>query len=1061
MGPVLDILHKYLPQRLFKNLVNFLPHNRYSTTTSHSRNKTFPHWDRYKKQLQLLNTQFCADELKTLCSNLNQAEVNVQTFHIDQNHKSGYITEPNVLNTKNMIHRFLHYIYQRNVLASLVKYILLKSVLTSWESLNCTVTKKSTFYCVYQRLNEIVFESVLASFNGGNYDNYLLCNDLITIMSEMRQKLKIFKKGATISTIIINCNYCLLPNTNPKARKQLGQWTMNLYIKDIRNLLSPTISLDRVGKLFNLKVSKLCFPYEQATSIDRLKELTSLDPTNDVFWTDIFSNKLVPLESRLEAQRLFEELQFENLYDYNTYYLIQDCLLLHAILTTMFNVYLSDNINIFLRRVYSQSSLAYQQFYIINPASQIKKIHAPKQINHPFYNYFIKQAVAGGLCTSFVHGPVGKHQNCPINQHLEYLDQPQLSSTTWPNFNNFADWKNEFNNQACGISTIDIRSLYPSASVKKIPVGTPLFFTRVPLVHQEKFETLIQENHSYLDLKHLCQTIRDRKESAPDFFYCVNHFPYGKAESCALIYYLNQRLPHNSVLKILRFQTQFTAMDQFYFGPYPVDGFLTYEDINHNIHMKVIQYNSVYCHGHKDSCQYYNFHVPKIDKKTSTQEVKQSILNIWNVVSHILNLTHIHFEYVDIWDCDFPNHHVPKDNSILHMNKKYSYNSFLSAILSKSVSGFLVVKNLEIKKENQSPLFGFIIQKALYDYNRLSPYTQQQLQKYTERRRVISMHKCKSFMIINTEYFVWLFKTFGFENPPEIYHALCFQLDDYLRNSVETKLAERSHLKYLISIEKNLDVKQILEVKAELIKLMLNSSYGYTLCNLSSTKFKQFINKWTPAKLSDYKKFKSGVKLADQTYLFERNIRSKFFFQTMLGHVGSYILFQSKIILLKRLYFLLKYLNPSKAQLLYMDTDSAHFLLQHPQFVDNVDCNLKNEFQHNFDKHFETGSKLSGIWVHENFYENAEYFSEKCYYLFNNSNDKYLTHMKGLNAHFQKHFVEHNICPKSTPVIKCNLFFKSPDFTIFKTNMSKNVFSNCVPVKRYFVCNTGSLPLKL
>jgi len=53
---------------------------------------------------------------------------------------------------------------------------------------------------------------------------------------------------------------------------------MNLYIKDIRNLVDANMSLDKIGKLFNLKVSKLCFPYEKATSIKSLKTITSLHP---------------------------------------------------------------------------------------------------------------------------------------------------------------------------------------------------------------------------------------------------------------------------------------------------------------------------------------------------------------------------------------------------------------------------------------------------------------------------------------------------------------------------------------------------------------------------------------------------------------------------------------------------------------------------------------------------------------------------------------------------------------------------------------------------------------
>jgi hypothetical protein len=38
---------------------------------------------------------------------------------------------------------------------------------------------------------------------------------------------------------------------------------------------------------------------------------------------------------------------------------------------------------------------------------------------------------------------------------------------------------------------------------------------------------------------------------------------------------------------------------------------------------------------------------------------------------------------------------------------------------------------------------------------------------------------------------------------------------------------------------------------------------------------------------------------------------------------------------------------------------------------------------------------------------------------------------------------------------------KSPDFAIYKTYMNKNLFSNYIPIKRYFVYAAGSLPLKI
>jgi len=112
-------------------------------------------------------------------------------------------------------------------------------------------------------------------------------------------------------------------------------------------------------------------------------------------------------------------------------------------------------------------------------------------------------------------------------------------------------------------------------------------------------------------------------------------------------------------------------------------------------------------------------------------------------------------------------------------------------------------------------------------------------------------------------------------------------------------------------------------------------------------------------------------------------------FPTLLFHVGCYILFNSKIIPLKRLYFLLKFLNPKLAQLLYMDTDSAHFLVKHKILQEIVSHNLKPVFNKEFNKHFKSGSKLSGIWVEDGFNEYGEYLAK----MYNKSDDKYITHI--------------------------------------------------------------------
>ncbi len=370
--PLVNIFKKYLPTGLFHKL------QRYTTCEPNKIYSTI-HWHSFKSKINQINTTECCKELVSLLNCHIPSEEHVKTFHINKNHLPNKSMEPNQTNTTKMVSNFLASIYQRNILASLVKYILLQPLLKVFQSSLFLKQKRGIFFLMHQRLQEIIFECVLTSFNGSNYDNYLLCNSLILIQSRMHQKIKIFKKGASISSVLcINKNnFYHKKSSISSAKKKLiyNKWTMKLYIKDIRNLVSSTMTLDKIGKLFNLPVSKLVFPYNQADSIDKIKNIHSLHPNDEAFWKDSFFNKTPSLESRINAEYIFKNKKFTSLYDYGTYYLIQDCTLLHSILLTLFKSYLSQDqpVNIFLRRNYSQSSLSYQQFFIIEPSKQIKK----------------------------------------------------------------------------------------------------------------------------------------------------------------------------------------------------------------------------------------------------------------------------------------------------------------------------------------------------------------------------------------------------------------------------------------------------------------------------------------------------------------------------------------------------------------------------------------------------------------------------------------------------------------------------------------------------------------
>lgn len=314
---ILETLKLYLPMGLFKSLANYM----HETPKAGVARKQIS-WNDFSTILQDKTREpsltQCSSDLVNLLGNLTLHEDHVKIFHIANNNTPNAIHEPTLANTSKMIEHFFFYIYKRNVLASLVKYIILKSYIKNINDMELNPEKRGIFYLISKRLEEIIFESILVAFNGGNYDNYLICNDLLQIMTKMGQRIKIYKKGASIATIHVRCKQNFIIH---KTKKNCKKWLMNLYVKDVRNLVAANMSLDKIGKMLNLNVSKLCFPYDQATSIRILKETNSLNPYKETYWTNSLGKRTVPLDQRLHAQHIFEEKKFSNLYEYGTYYL--------------------------------------------------------------------------------------------------------------------------------------------------------------------------------------------------------------------------------------------------------------------------------------------------------------------------------------------------------------------------------------------------------------------------------------------------------------------------------------------------------------------------------------------------------------------------------------------------------------------------------------------------------------------------------------------------------------------------------------------------------------------
>ena len=119
-------------------------------------------------------------------------------------------------------------------------------------------------------------------------------------------------------------------------------------------------------------------------------------------------------------------------------------------------------------------------------------------------------------------------------------------------------------------------------------------------------------------------------------------------------------------------------MGQLYFVNYPVDAFLSFEH-NNQIFVKIIQYNSTFYHGHKDSCKTLN-NSDEIIKAEKTKQIKTDINKLCQDFTRDFHeyLLPTSFEYIEISECDFFLHKIPKiANFHLPYKSKYSYQSFL------------------------------------------------------------------------------------------------------------------------------------------------------------------------------------------------------------------------------------------------------------------------------------------------------------------------------------------------------------------------------------------------
>lgn len=146
---------------------------------------------------------------------------------------------------------------------------------------------------------------------------------------------------------------------------------------------------------------------------------------------------------------------------------------------------------------------------------------------------------------------------------------------------------------------------------------------------------------------------------------------------------------------------------------------------------------------------------------------------------------------------------------------------------------------------------------------------------------------------------------------------------------MKSYLQRRQNIKSLMERASDTNISN-LQIQSSLIKLLVNSVYGYTILDEASNKYKMYsiiTTKHFRKKTNKSRYAPLGYITEDKFCTVQHINKSSLKVKRILPEIGSLILQSSKIILLKAIYFIFSHACPTKCMFLYSDTDSIHIAL--------------------------------------------------------------------------------------------------------------------------------------
>ena len=999
----------------------------------------------YRDMLDDGISQFSIEQLLGLDIS-NNLKGHEKILHISGNEMNSKSIEPTFESSCKLIEEFILLVLERAQEMTTFKKQILKPISDYLESLKKiedlhiaaleAEEKKDKNIPLYSSNNKteiektlyaltcFIEETVVFGFNSSKFDTIIIMPYLKYLLNTNKdspfyyRNYNIFRKGRVISNLAI---------------KFKGT---RVVFRDFLSIENPFTSLENMSRKYNIEHPKQVFPYGVLTSIKRLKSMKTM-PLGDEYWRTM-SGGLVPKEKRQQAVDYFKTTGALSMYEYIIHYLKIDVLsLCECFFGYQKVLYETEDWNITTNKLYTISSLMYEKNYK-QQFSNVPDNISVFEIKNKFIKDLLESSILGGITTAMFRGLIGQHPitKTPtglINSHLMYEDVKNIRKRWLGLYNLKKAYETRTNSQkqtqrliedpkpARYVHSYDFMSLYASAMHNALPVGPARLWT---YGYKDEANNLVKNcpaSSSYnphIQSSFFRNTVINDKQEAAFIFHFLSKFDQTK-----YTFVMIRSGLHVGDQVCFEYKAQ---PDLFITAREKLTNILTYFIIN---------YDGAYYHGaHDQGCPLKKYNNRESIKRKHLSDVKHKRRALFfdkllrfRPYSEPVNVFYEVYNSCDMGYCTSPpDHEVLLNEKLFFPIKQRQLNSWdlKNLILQRQIQGYILVKGLKILEMDRMPSMGFCVQKSSVNTEWLSPATMnlfeeickkmkidkdKYLKNMSKQKKILCLHEFKSPSVLHTEYFLYLYENHLLSSNFQILHVLEFVHSPFLKNKVKFYIERRFELKKKIqALEKTPNNKEDLayyNALSDILKLYNNSLYGFSLLkgdNYKSYKFiishrLNFINKKNIVRARLIKQVSS------KTYIIGLERRNTL--TTTQAHIGSAIMFFSKLLFFGAVQFILEHSDPRLLEPTYCDTDSLHIATHFYDLELNMLEELRENFNQNKHLYFRTNAdQVSGVMDLEQVSTSTIYICEKMYQKLLNST--YTTACKGINRYLKSEFLE-------------------------------------------------------